>query len=191
LMRWDGARTPVIWSVDPPSLDAAAARLELARRYLHVFGPSNAAAFSDWAGVRLARADKAFSDLATEISPVRSPIGPSWILASDEQSFRAPPSPGQGVRLLPSGDTWFLLQGSDRALLVPDPVRRSQLWTPRVWPGALLIDGDVSGIWRRANATVTISPWRPLSTAERQDVEAEAASFPLPDLRRPVQVPWE
>ena len=31
------------------------------------------------------------------------------------------------------------------------------LWTPRVWPGALLVEGEVVGTWRRAQATVVSS----------------------------------
>jgi len=34
LIRWDGARQPTVWTVPPPDMDAPAAKLELARRYL-------------------------------------------------------------------------------------------------------------------------------------------------------------
>lgn len=40
LLRWDGARAPTVWTVATPKTDPATAQLELARRYLHVFGPS-------------------------------------------------------------------------------------------------------------------------------------------------------
>ena len=40
LMRWEGGRLPVIWTVPRPELDPRDARLELARRYMHVFGPT-------------------------------------------------------------------------------------------------------------------------------------------------------
>jgi hypothetical protein len=39
LIRWEGARQPTIWTVPAPEVDPLDARLELARRYLHVFGP--------------------------------------------------------------------------------------------------------------------------------------------------------
>lgn len=39
LIRWEGARQPVIWAVPRPAMEAGEARLELARRYLHVLGP--------------------------------------------------------------------------------------------------------------------------------------------------------
>ena len=39
LIRWAGARQATVWSVPPPQTSPAEARLELARRYLHVYGP--------------------------------------------------------------------------------------------------------------------------------------------------------
>src|SRR5690348_3667957 len=41
-IRWDGARAPTVWTVPAPKIDPADARRELARRYLHVFGPTTA-----------------------------------------------------------------------------------------------------------------------------------------------------
>ena len=112
--------------------------------------------------------------------PVRTPIGDGWILAADEATFRAPPIPAAPARLLPSGDTFFLLQGADRELLVPDADRRAMLWTPRVWPGAVLVAGEVVGTWRRSQAVVTVEPWQKLTAAQRHAIEEEAASLPLP-----------
>src|SRR5882724_11576472 len=40
LIRWEGARQPTVWTVPPPDADPRAARLELARRYLHSYGPA-------------------------------------------------------------------------------------------------------------------------------------------------------
>ena len=112
--------------------------------------------------------------------PVRTPIGDGWILAADEATYRAPPVSAAPARLLPSGDTFFLLQGADRELLVPDAARRQMLWTSRVWPGAVLVDGEVVGTWRRSQAVVTVEPWQKLTAAQRNAVEEEAASMPLP-----------
>ena len=180
VMRWDGARQPTIWMVPPPAVDPGDARLELARRYLHVFGPTTAEAFAEWAGIAPARGRATFDALAGSLTPVGTPVGDAWILAEDEEAFRT--SVGGEVapaRLLPSGDAHFLLQGADRELLVPDPGRRRQLWTPRVWPGAVLVKGEVAGTWRRAGAVVTIQSWRRLSRAGREAVELEAQSFPV------------
>jgi hypothetical protein len=192
VMRWDGARQPTIWMVPAPAVDPSEARLELVRRYLHVFGPGRAEAFSEWAGIRLPRARRMFDALAGSLTPVRTPVGDAWILTDDEEAFRS--SIGGDVapvRLLPSGDTHFLLQGADRELLVTDSERRGELWTPRVWPGAVVVKGEVAGTWRRAGAIVTIQSWRRLSPATRQSVELEAESFPLPDVQGSIRVRWD
>ncbi len=188
LIRWDGARQPVIWSVPAPRIDPAAAQDLLVRRYLHVFGPGTAQGFGDWAGIRTPRATRIFDGLGDAGLRVRTRAahGPfeGWILAEDEASFRAPVMAMAAVRLLPSGDAAFLAWRTDRALLVPDGARRPQLWTPRVWPGAVFIGGEIAGVWRRpASATVVVEPWRPLTPAERETVIEEAESLPLPDLR--------
>jgi hypothetical protein len=190
LIRWEGARQPTIWTVPAPEMDAFEARVELARRYLHVFGPTTAAAFSQWAGIKPPRAVAAFQALAEELTPARTPIGDGWILSGDEPAFRARRRVPAPARLLPSGDTYFLLQGADRQLLVPEADRRSLLWTSRVWPGALLVGGDIVGTWRRAESKVSIEPWRQLSPNERDAVEMEAQLLPLPGLRSPIRVGW-
>jgi DNA glycosylase AlkZ-like len=189
LIRWEGARQPTVWTVPPPEMSAPAARLELARRYLHVFGPTTPAAYARWAGIGSRGARDAFQALAPELTAVRSPIGDGSILAADETSFRSPADPTGGPRLLPSGDAYWLLHGIDRELLVPDAARRDLLWTSRVWPGALLVDGEVAGTWRRADADLSIEPWRRMSAAERQAVEEEAASLPL-GLATSIRVRW-
>jgi len=190
LIRWDGARRPTIWTVPPPTIDPLDARQELARRYIHVFGPATTEAFAEWAGVSLAGARSTFARLGPSLVRVRTPIADGWILAADEVTFGAPAPPAASARFLPSGDTYSLLQGADRELLVPDAQRRAMLWTPRVWPGALLVDGEVVGTWRRAGAVVTVEPWQVFTATEREAVEAEAVSMPLPDLPGPMRLRW-
>jgi Winged helix DNA-binding domain len=156
LIRWQGARQPTVWTVPPAGVDPLEARLELARRHLHVFGPATAAAFARWAGVSVRAAVAAFQSLRRSLTAVRTPLGDASVLTRDEPSVRADPGPAAPARLLPSGDAYFLLQGAERALLVPDIDRRRALWTPRVWPGAILLDGEIRGTWRRAHNIVTI-----------------------------------
>lgn len=75
VMRWDGARQPEIWNVPAPDVEPHEARLELARRYLHVFGPATPEAFATWAGIRPVRGVAAFAALDRSLTPVRTPIG--------------------------------------------------------------------------------------------------------------------
>jgi hypothetical protein len=190
LIRWAGARQPTIWTVPPAGDDPVKARLELARRHLRVFGPTTPDAFARWAGISARGAVAAFATLRRSLTVVRTPVGDAWILTRDEPLLRADPGPVAPARLLPSGDAYYLLQGDDRALLVPDADQRSALWTSRVWPGAVLLDGEVRGTWRRANETVAIQTWGRPSRAARHAVEAEAAALPLPGLMRQIVVRW-
>jgi Winged helix DNA-binding domain len=190
LIRWAGARQPTVWTVPPAGEDPLAARLELYRRHLHVFGPTTAGSFARWAGISARAAVGAFDSLRESLTAVRTPLGDAWILTRDEPMFRADPGPVAPARLLPSGDAYYLLQGDDRALLVPDADRRGELWTPRVWPGAVLLEGEVRGTWRRAHDALTIQAWGRLSRAQRNAVEAEAAGLPLPGVQGQIVVRW-
>ena len=190
LMRWDGAKQPIIWTVPAPPMGPQQARLELARRYLHIFGPATPASFADWAGIQSTDARSALEALGSDLTPVRTPVGNAWILAEDEAALRAQSRPAALARLLPSGDTYYLLWGIDRKLLVPEAKRRAALWTTRVWPGALLVNGEIVGVWRRSSGEVWIEAWRRLSSAERKAAEAEAVSLPLPGLDSPIAVHW-
>jgi hypothetical protein len=191
LIRWEGARRPLVWTVPPPAVSAGEARLELARRFLHVFGPTTPEAFAAWAGISAQGAASAFVALERSLASVRTPIGDAWILARDEAAVRSAPGEPADARLLPSGDPYYLLQGRDRALVVPNARRRDELWTSRVWPGAVLVRGEVVGTWRRSQHVVRVDPWRRLRRDEMDAVEREAVALPLPDLRASVVVRWD
>ncbi len=190
VIRWDGARQPTVWTVPPPDIAPRDARLELARRYLHIFGPATAESFAGWAGIVPSSGVVAFEALGRSLTPVRTPIGEAWILSRDETAFDSAPAPPAPVRLLPSGDAFYLLQGDDRKLLVSDAGHRGALWTPRVWPGAVLVRGEIVGTWRRSQNKVTIETWRRPSRTARDTVEAEAASLPIPGSQGQVVVQW-
>ena len=106
--------------------------------------------FAHWAGIGPAQGRAAFDGSRAELIQARTPIGDSWLLASDEALIRSAASKPAPARLLPSGDTYYLLQGADRELLVTDPLLRAEFWTSRVWPGALLVTvrSSVRGVVR-------------------------------------------
>ena len=166
-------------------MDAVYARLELARRFLHVFGPGRSNDFATWAGVTKRHAAAVFDALQDELTPVSTPIGTAVMLGSDLAAVESASSDSSGgteeVRLLPSGDAFYLLRGAQRELLVPAAEHRDGLWTSRVWPGALLVDGTVIGIWRRSGTTLAVTPWQRTSADLRACVEAEARRLPLPE----------
>jgi len=190
-IRWEGARAPTVWSVPRPRLAPADAQRELARRYLRVFGPTTAVSFARWAGISTRSAADAFASLEASLLPVRSPLGDEWLLAEDEIEIRGAETADAPARFLPSGDAYFLLDGAERTLLVPREDQRERLWTSRVWPGALLVEGEIRGTWRRAQHTLRIETWGRLSRGARGAVEAEAGTLPLPGRDRPIEVVWE
>lgn len=189
LIRWGGARQPTIWT-QPHAADPMDARLELIRRYLHVFGPSTVESFARWGGVDPVAVASAFATLAPTLLTVMTPLGPRQMLREDEAVMREPVAATDAARLLPSGDPYYLLWNADRDLLVPDAARRAELWTTRVWPGAVLVGGEIVGTWRRARSTVGVTPWRTLSAREREAVEVGAASLPLPEVSERMTVRW-
>jgi len=190
LIRWDGAGRPTVRTVRPPAFGPMAAQLELARRHLRVFAPTTAERFATWAGIATAAAHAAYKALAPHLLAARTPTGDAWILAEQEPLFRATGGSVEGVRLLPSGDTYFLLQGADRELLVPEADRRAALWTSRVWPGAVMLAGELVGTWRRAGRDLTVQPWCRLSSSDRDAIAAEAQALPLPGDANSTRVHW-
>jgi hypothetical protein len=190
-IRWDGARAPTVWTVAAARVDPADACRELARRYLHIFGPTTADGFARWAGISRRAAATAFASLEGSLLAVRTPLGDEWLLADDEPAIRAPETAPAPARLLPSGDPYFLLAGAERELLIPRADQRQLLWTPRVWPGALLVEGEIRGTWRRAQHIVRVDAWTRLSRATRAAIEAEAGVLPLPGVEREIEVAWD
>ena len=189
-IRWEGARAPTVWTVAAAEIDPADACRELARRYLHIFGPTTADGFARWAGISRRSAANAFASLEGSLLPVRSPLGDEWLLADDEPAVRAGETVAAPARLLPSGDAYFLLDGAERELLVPRADQRQRLWTSRVWPGALLVGGEIRGTWRRAQHTVRLDAWARLSHGMRDAIEAEARALPLPGVDPQIEVVW-
>jgi hypothetical protein len=55
----------------------------------------------------------------------------------------------------------------------------------------VLVAGDIVGTWRRSQETLTIQPWRRLTGAQRDAVEAEAAGLPLPGVEGRIVVRWD
>src|SRR5258708_1351194 len=83
-------RDGVVWWGPPRSMEPRDACLELARRYLHIFGPATVASFARWAGIGKPEARDTFAEMASTLTPVNTPAGDAWVLADDEAAFRQP-----------------------------------------------------------------------------------------------------
>ena len=73
--------------------DPHAARLELTRRYLHIYGPATAESFGRWAGIGRQARRGGLRGPGRCADAGRTPIGEGWILTRDEAAFRAAPGP--------------------------------------------------------------------------------------------------
>ncbi|ROP44746.1 winged helix DNA-binding protein [Pseudokineococcus lusitanus] len=122
--------------------------------------------------------------LPADLVPVevdgRAALATPWFVALLEDPGVEERAAGS-VRLLPPGDPW--LQSRDRALTVPDPGRRKQVWRPLGSPGVVLAAGEAVGTWRakagpRRSAgrrdDVVVTPWAPWADAEAGAVAEEA-----------------
>jgi hypothetical protein len=165
------------WLQTPaPSLDAAAARAELARRFLHCYGPTTPRHFAEWTQRSIADAKQAFSLIHDEIVESTVDGTGALLLHSDEKVLSSPPDP-EGVRLLPVLDPY--LQQRDRATLLPDQQRRRALWQPVRGPGGVLADGEIVGTWRARTAgkrlDVAVELFQSIRRATRDEIHTEAA----------------
>src|SRR6266568_2910875 len=193
-IEWDGATTT--WRIVEPSTGAPEpARLELARRFLRSVGPSTPQEFAWWSGGwagsfgastrgELSDAQQTFRALKMELMDVDVEGQKQWALRTDRSRLERA-VPVEAVRLLPAGDPY--LASADRALLVPQPRFRSQLWPNSVWPGALMVHGELVGTWRRQVGRVTLRAWRPLEPDVREAVEEEVSGMPIESATKEVR----
>ena len=190
---WDGARTS--WRiVEPPRESAERARLELARRFLRSVGPSTPEEFAWWSGGwagsfgsptrgEHSDAQQTFRALENELIEVDLGGRRRWALRTDRHTLERA-VPVESVRLLPAGDPY--LASADRALLVPKPRLRSELWPKSVWPGALLVNGEIVGVWRRQVGRVTVRAWRPVEPEVKEILQGEVSSMPIESARKTI-----
>lgn len=147
---------------------------QLARRFLHAYGPARPRLLADWAGVAPAHA-QALWQRAGELVEVQVDGKQAWALAADRDALAGTP-PSGAVRLLPNLDP--LNTGRDRELLVADPAARKRIWTTLGGPGTVLVAGEIAGLWRPAKKgrrlVVTVEPLGRLTKAARAALAAEA-----------------
>ena len=144
----------------PPDAPAVAdAPAELTRRFLHAYGPATHAELAAWAGI------------AGEVEEVDFAGRRALVLAADD--YGSPPQ-ASGVRLLPPFDPY--LDQRDRSTLWPDPAVRARARTGIGAPGAVLVAGDVAGLWRpEKKGKRLVVAVEPLTRAARRAADAIAA----------------
>jgi hypothetical protein len=154
-------------------LDASPAPEVLIARYLGAFGPATVADVQAWSGL-------------TRLAEVADRMRPGLRTFRDERGrelFDLPdaprPAPGTPapVRLVAEFDN-LVLSHADRTRVI-SPGHRQRLNTRNgIFPGTVLVDGFVAGMWRitraRGAATLTVELFGPVSPADRDAILAEA-----------------
>lgn len=164
-----------IWLGGPIGGDVAAARADLARRFVHAFAPASPRHFAAWSGISPGEARDRIRDLGHEVVEVRLDGAPAVVLADDVDALEDPPL-AAGARLLPAGDP-FLAQ-RDRATLLPDRAHQRAVWRPAGSPGLVLVAGRPVGTWRarkaRGRLMVTVDAFGELGERQRRAIEQAA-----------------
>ena len=134
------------WALaEPPAMALRAARAELVRRFLRVYGPATHSQLAAWAKTAPSHAKRLFDGVREELAAASVDGRRGFVLAADVDRLGSPP-PASGVRLLGGYDPY--VAQPDRATLVPDAGVRRRLFPSVGRPGVVLADGVLAGLWR-------------------------------------------
>jgi hypothetical protein len=158
----------------PSELDRDQARVELARRYIHLTGVARPADLAGWLGYQTGEIRGTWNLIAEELTPCNVAGKRRWALTSDVESLSDARRPG-GAKLLPPADPYLL---GDRSLVVPEREHQRRLWRALASPGAILVDGEIVGTWRHrmsgGRLQVTLYPRHRLDATATKDLTREA-----------------
>ncbi|HEY5980295.1 MAG TPA: winged helix DNA-binding domain-containing protein [Microlunatus sp.] len=176
---WSFGHRPSYLAAPAPStaseaVDAEAAMVELARRYLASYGPATPADLAQFSTLYRPPAKQAFADLSDELVEHTGPDGkPILDLAGAvlaEEDLEAPP------RLLGMWDN-ALLAHTDRGRLIPAEHRPTVIRRNGDVLPMLLVDGYVAGVWRPVERGIEATAFRRLPAAVWEGLAAEADSL--------------
>jgi hypothetical protein len=160
--------------------DRAAGTERLVTAYLRLLGPANPSEAGSFLGtsataMKSAALAPAWPDGLVEVTVQGRR---SWLPEAEVDAVRGAP-PADGVRLVAASDPY--LQTRDRDLLMPERAHQKALWRILGSPGAILVAGEVAGIWRArqvrgAGGTLEIvaEPFARLPARLRAPLEGEA-----------------
>lgn len=153
------------WLGPQPEIDPDEARREVLRRYLRTYGPAKPADFRRWSGW-----DGDFSACV----PVRVERTRAFLPPDDVEGFDADPT---SVQLLPQYDA-YVLGFRPREQLVPPAVKERVAADPKgryesvTGMSPLLVDGVVTGFWKRDGAVEHVVP---LPRGRKRELDAALA----------------
>jgi hypothetical protein len=155
--------------VDPPAPDGSdPVGAALVRRYLAAFGPAASADLRAWSG--LAGLPAAIASVREELVSFRDERGRELLDLPDAP--RPDPATPAPVRFLPAFDN-AVLGYQDRRRIIDDDHRGLSVTGARV----VLVDGRAAATWTVEADTVTVTPLRGLSRADRAAVAEEGRAL--------------
>jgi hypothetical protein len=156
---------------------------DLVVRYLAAFGPATVMDMQAWSG--LTRLREAVDRLRPGLRTFRDEQG--------AELFDLPDAPRPGpdvpapVRLVAEFDN-LILSHADRARIISEPNRQRMFTRNGIFPGTVLVDGFVVGMWRlarsRGGAALVIEMFAPVAKRDRDAIVAEGGhllAFAAPD----------
>ncbi|QSB15588.1 AlkZ family DNA glycosylase [Natronosporangium hydrolyticum] len=144
---------------------------DVIRGYLRLLGPATPKHVADYLDAPVKEVRGRWPDDVTEVTVAGER---RWLLTEDVPKLAA--GPVTLTRLLGPFD--LFLQAKDRSLLVEQPARSKTLWPVLGRPGAVLVDGDIVGVWRPRQSSGTLNVqldlWRRVSAQARAAIEEQA-----------------
>lgn len=153
-------------------LDGDASLDTLLTRYLAAFGPASVRDAQAWSG--LTRLQEVADRLRPGLRTFRDERGTE--LFDLPEAPRPDPASPAPARLVAEFDN-LVLSHADRARIISEPSRQRMFTRNGIFPGTVLVDGFVAGMWRitrsRAAATLTVELFEPLRRPDRDAVTRE------------------
>lgn len=173
--------SPQRWLGEWNTVEPEAALVEMARRYVHAYGPANKADFAywwgNWSGVGVA----AWAGLEQELVPVSVEGWRAHVLRDDLKRMRSIKQPVNRVQLLPNFDPY--LMGHARRDHLFDRAHTSKVSRTAGWISpVILVDGRVDGVWAYAlnskkRMSATLTPFERLPNRVITEAKARAESI--------------
>jgi hypothetical protein len=146
---------------------------DLIREFLRFVGPASVGDVAAWLTTTQAEVKEIWPAGLAEVD-VAGRV--TWLPESEVDLLLDPPEPPRAL-LLPTSDPF--LQERNRAMLVPDKAHHRTMWPVIGQPGAVLVDGDVAGIWRtkasgRKKLEIKVTEFLPIAPDARAALVDEA-----------------
>ncbi|MEY7971159.1 crosslink repair DNA glycosylase YcaQ family protein [Saccharomonospora xinjiangensis] len=140
--------------------------------YLRLHGPATTSDAAGFVGTtRTTMAGTMWPDDVVEVSM----DGRRGAIPADALPALENPPEADVVHLLPPKDP--LAQARDRALLVPDPAHRKEVWRVLGNPGTILVGTELAGVWRATKSgdrlELTMTALLPLPAQARTAADAD------------------